>query len=549
MKIHFVALVLCCVLFPIASHAALGTPLGDTTLVHPLTGTAEREVDVAIDAHGDYVVVWEVGSATPEVRGQRFTSHGAPTGTQFVVDASIATYPEISSNPSGDTVVVWVHTAPEGAYIYARQYGADGSVGSVIQVDPSSSMFVSNPDVSMADDGSFVVVWVEDNAMVKGRRFDPNGTATGDAFQVNTLSNDVWIPAVSVSPLGEFVVAWSQQYRIVARKYDSAGSPVTGDFFLDSGNGKEKRGEPRVAMLPNGGFAAVWSDSYIYGTAVGGYLSIFDQQANPLVSEVQFNSSYNVRTPDIAADRQGRFVITWVYQQDAVIAENRLRYYDSGGVALTGVTSLSGTINPAYNSPIAVALDADGDMMAVWSPGSDELYMRRFQGDADVDLGVTIDGNPVSASPSENVTYNVTVNNLTPVTADVGVGSASGVVAIFSAFVGMGTMVSVSSADGACSSDDTAARCELMTIAADGSAQIQVTVQAPESDMVGGRASFYLHQTDSNTVNDEDSVLAEVTASSGETTASGGGGGGSLDWFACIVLIMLQVRRKLFTGP
>jgi hypothetical protein len=66
---------------------------------------------VALDANGDFVVVWEQPDADGRgVFGQRYASTGAPQGDAFrvnVITTSDQRFPSVAMSSSGDFVVVW----------------------------------------------------------------------------------------------------------------------------------------------------------------------------------------------------------------------------------------------------------------------------------------------------------------------------------------------------------------------------------------------------------------------------------------------------------
>jgi hypothetical protein len=126
--------------------AADGTP-GDQFAVSSLTtGYAyERSPSVAASADGDFVVVWHDYQypgppAGVLIQARRFASDGAPSGNQFQVSDTTAGYnweyqPSVAVDASGDFVVVWrdyqYSGPPNGYLIQGRQF----SVGIKVAID------------------------------------------------------------------------------------------------------------------------------------------------------------------------------------------------------------------------------------------------------------------------------------------------------------------------------------------------------------------------------------------------------------------------------
>ncbi|MFO0948008.1 MAG: hypothetical protein U1D30_19150 [Planctomycetota bacterium] len=89
-----------------------GTPLGDEFRVNAGSGNSGNPA-VAMDDDGDFVVVWEriVASGFAEVRGRRFSNNGTPlTGDFLIHDANSREFnvnPSVAMDADGDFVVVW----------------------------------------------------------------------------------------------------------------------------------------------------------------------------------------------------------------------------------------------------------------------------------------------------------------------------------------------------------------------------------------------------------------------------------------------------------
>ena len=90
----------------------------------PLSDVAPRDESpvVAMDADGDFVVAWFLSNgAAPSrhlIRAQRFDRAGQPVGTAFTVNDALSaptniTVPAVAMDADGDFVVVWSGKAPD----------------------------------------------------------------------------------------------------------------------------------------------------------------------------------------------------------------------------------------------------------------------------------------------------------------------------------------------------------------------------------------------------------------------------------------------------
>jgi len=123
------------------------------------------------------------------------------------------------------------------------------------------------PDVAMADDGNFVVVWDskgQDGSYsgIYTRRFAPNGQPLGDEFQVNTTtSRSQKTPGVAMDSAGNFVVTWASSdgsnEGVWGRRYNSSGTAITGEFQVNTYTDR-RQFYPAVGMNDGGAFAIAW---------------------------------------------------------------------------------------------------------------------------------------------------------------------------------------------------------------------------------------------------------------------------------------------------
>jgi hypothetical protein len=161
------------------------------------------------------------------IEGQRFASTGAPIGSEFQVNTyttGVQSYPAVESDGTGGFVVVWTSSDSSGTdtgsrSIQGQRYTSAGApVGSEFQVNtytPNDQVF---PAVEPDGAGGFVVVWQSDvssgtdtsYSSVQGQRYRSTGVKAGGQFQVNTYTTGSQLqPVVGADGAGGFVVAWT----------------------------------------------------------------------------------------------------------------------------------------------------------------------------------------------------------------------------------------------------------------------------------------------------------------------------------------------------
>jgi len=197
---------------------------------------------VAADPSGRFVVVWET-TAGPDgfdVLGQRYGSGGEALGGPFVVNTTTAGAqyePSVAMDGRGSFTVAWSGPLPGGGGpgIFAQRFAADGSRrGGELRVSEATAGLAVKPVAAANAQGDVVVVWPADDddgtLSVFGRRYDRAGAARGGAFRVNvTTTHEQRSPDVAVAADGGFVVVWQSEeqdgdgYGIFARHFSAAG--------------------------------------------------------------------------------------------------------------------------------------------------------------------------------------------------------------------------------------------------------------------------------------------------------------------------------------
>ena len=154
----------------------LGVPLTGDLVVHTTTTEDPRRPDVAMNANGDFVVVWDDGAGTYAVSGRRWSFAGTPASDAFAISESTldARDPRVSSDSAGNFIVSWIGTfdppevsgGPSAAaglptpVVTARLYDIGGFAVSVpFMVSDYTSDFKFRARVSLIDDASFVLSW------------------------------------------------------------------------------------------------------------------------------------------------------------------------------------------------------------------------------------------------------------------------------------------------------------------------------------------------------------------------------------------------------
>jgi hypothetical protein len=149
-------------------YDAVGVPQGGEFQVNAYTTLDQAGPAVAVDPVGNFVVVWasrQDGSGDGIV-GQRFDAAGTPRGTEFQVNTyttSNQSVPAVAVDAGGNFVVVWhgYHQEDGSSFgIFGQRYDAAGAPrGGEFRINTYTTNGQIFPGVAMDAGSNFVVVW------------------------------------------------------------------------------------------------------------------------------------------------------------------------------------------------------------------------------------------------------------------------------------------------------------------------------------------------------------------------------------------------------
>ncbi|SDB03770.1 calcium-binding protein [Bauldia litoralis] len=328
--------------------------------------TGDQEDPIAIDiGMGRYVVVWEddtFGSSPgDDLVGQIFDARGNLIGSQFQVNQDFAVDTEtdasLASRPGGGFVMVYEDTDGSGTSIRAETYDIDGvrittGVPTSIAGDPGGATIISNPEIAMRPDGSYLVTYQTfDGALdtdIVGRIVSTSGVVGGQ-FTIFSQTDNSTNPDAAALTNGNYVVVYEDEFGGSNTDIDvkftivnPVGAVVTSGTIASRTTLED---DVHVTALSGGGFVAVWADDEGDGAGDPGIRArIYDNSGVALGAAFTVNTSTtgNQNEPDITALADGGFVIVW---DDDNTDQVRGQRYDAAGNKV-GTEFLAGTGNP-----------------------------------------------------------------------------------------------------------------------------------------------------------------------------------------------------------
>jgi hypothetical protein len=216
---------------------------------------------------------------------------------------------------------------------------------------------------------------------------------------------------------GQFVLTWqspttssagTERVEIFVQRYAANGTKIGGVIPMPRLY-FESIEDPAVAMAPDGAFSVTWRKN------VSIYLQRYGANGSPLFAPVIVSHTTPAYTSGLAVDALGGTSVTWLDGSD--VQSVWVRRFDATGAgdSAIDVATLEGqVVDPA------IAMDADGDAVAVWGQFTAEASLvkdawaayQRLRGPEPVDLAVTQTDSANFVKPSSSFTYNIDVSNL-----------------------------------------------------------------------------------------------------------------------------------------
>jgi hypothetical protein len=367
-------------------------------------GARAHSVAVARDGA---MVVWQSddGDGTG-VFGRLIESTGL--SSEFQIN-TVTTGPQARASVATATakgfVVAWSSTDVDGdGYgIAAQRYDSDGvAVGTQFVVNSFTTAGQEAPDVAMADDGSFLVVWESfvqdgDQTGIAARAFDASGAPLGDDFLLNTYTTGGQQQA-SVAPLaaGGFAVVWESPqdgsgYGVIARVVDAGGAPAGGELAVNAFT----TGDQRAAHVGRGegsDFTVIWSGAASHDADGVAARSIGPGPA-PVGGDIGVNAftTGGQARAAIAGEADGSFVVVWdSASQDGDSYGVFARDFDTTGAPVDSEFQVNTFTTGFQGYTNSISAAGDGNFLIVWADAEQDgdgfgIVGRTLCTDADED--------------------------------------------------------------------------------------------------------------------------------------------------------------------
>ena len=312
------------------------------------------DIHVTLDLQGNAMVIWGQSAPGAGARSDLESSHSTGDGiwTKPQSFESEETYnavnPDLAGDSRGNVVAVWAQGDGKRANIWANSYAVASGWGSPQLLESNDLGTANFPKVAMDEHGNAHVVWVQsegtfgidDSIWGNLRRAGGNWDA---AFALEQEKPEANNPRIAVNANGDAVVIWNQ-----------------------------------IEMIGNQGQSHAWTNRYTPAGQWGRAKAINIQGAN---------ASYG---RSIALDAKGNAVVVWLQQTGTAPPEvwaNR----DILGAGWETPKQLS-KANGIRVGEVQVAVDSEGNGLALWSQNNSDLYASRYLSGGWSQGGAIVDG-------------------------------------------------------------------------------------------------------------------------------------------------------------
>ncbi len=330
------------------------------------------ELHLAVGAHGYAVAVWQYES--PDQESKFIQSVARPAGGKWQAPVNItpiggkwAERPDIAVDAQGDALAVWERNVEEGIQSSLRPAAGKWQTPVTLSA-PGEKTAQETPQVAVDEQGDAVAVWQSSsgtsNAAIEGA-VRPAGGKWQTPLTLSAPGVEAAEPRVAVDAQGDAVVVWERSSARVQGTVRSARGEWQTPVNLSAPG--VFAGEPDVAIGAQGNAVAVWVEAH-------GSKFVVQGAVRPAGGEWQTPNDLSAPGkraygPDAAVGAQGNAVAVWESGNGAhVVVQSSVRPAGGGWkkpVNLSPPGEDRYAPDNGFGEP-QVALDEHGNAIAVW---------------------------------------------------------------------------------------------------------------------------------------------------------------------------------------
>jgi hypothetical protein len=273
---------------------------------------------------------WSLAMALPAVA---FGQTGYTTnGGEYLIAGSLPgdqTHPQLGLSASGGYLVWEDNGVNPREAVSIRAVGLDSTfseAGVPFRVNQNSRGYEERPAVALLNSGGAVFVWQGGSVgfqRIYGRFLSSSNTWLGGEMRISSPTNNFQVnPAITTLTNGNVVVAWdsynqfssSSMRDVYVRIFTPDGRTNSAEFLANEFTSYNQR-TPALAALSDGRFLLAWVSEQqrdASHNSVDIYARLFASDGTPASHEFLVNTSTNVcANPTVAAASNGGFAIGW----------------------------------------------------------------------------------------------------------------------------------------------------------------------------------------------------------------------------------------------
>lgn len=262
------------------------------------------------------------------------------------------------------------------------------------KVNNSTSNAITNPDVGVADNGNFVIVWQEafnnnpNDIDIKFRRFSANGEPLDmdDRTIVGSTENEI-NPRIAVGLDGRFVVTYIKNEDIFVKRFDADGSQLGDEILVSTFDQNKPQFNPKISIDKNGNFGVVWTHEFnVDDLDIRG--RFFNSDGNPITDDLSIaTSTLNQSEADIALvvganNSSVAAVVSYTVEENGNTDIFVARLNSSGTIIDTPINVVSPDNRQNNQRESSIAIDSNGNFVISWThefdSNDDDIHLRRF---------------------------------------------------------------------------------------------------------------------------------------------------------------------------
>jgi hypothetical protein len=219
-------------------------------------------------------------------------------GTEYAIAGvlpGVQVHPHLSLSASGGYLVWEDNTAGNGLGVSAlRLDGSSSGLFSPFRVNSNTAQDQEHPQVALLKGGGAAFVWQGGRLgfqHIYGRFLSTSNTWLSADFQVNGVTNNFQInPAIATLANSNVVVVWASFNQagsnslqdVYAQILSPAGQKIGAEFLVNQFTTYNQR-TPAIAALPGGGFVVAWVSEQQRMVGAAGGLAPASQMAHPSI--------------------------------------------------------------------------------------------------------------------------------------------------------------------------------------------------------------------------------------------------------------------------